>query len=276
MARSQAQEELVGRIQETFQRTRQAGRIALMPYLPVGYPDVETTLALASALAGAGADMFELGIPFSDPLADGATLQHATHAAIQNGVTPRACLEVAAKIRQRQETPLLLMSYYNPIARFGTAGFCRAAIEAGVDGLIVPDLPPEEATELRMITQDCGLDLIFFAAPTSTDARLQRVGQIASGFVYCVALAGITGARGHLSDSLPEYLTRVGRYVQVPRVVGFGISRPEHIRTVAQSAEGAIVASALIDLLDRLPPQARIAGAAAYIADLAAATAVPG
>lgn len=261
------------RITSMFERSRREGRIALMPYLPVGYPSVETTLALAPALVEAGADLFELGVPYSDPLADGATVQHATHQALLNGVTPRVCLDVAAKLRQTADVPLVFMSYYNPIARFGNASFCRAAEDAGVDGLIVPDLPPEEADDLRQAANDHHLDLIFMVAPTSTDERLRVVVQVSSGFVYCVSLAGVTGARNRLAEGLGGYLERVREATRLSLVVGFGISRPEHVQEVARHADGAIVASALIDLLDQLAPAERIAGAAAYVRELAGATA---
>lgn len=260
------------RIASIFERTRRQGRIALMPYLPVGYPSVETTLALAPALVEAGADLFELGVPYSDPQADGATIQHATHQALLNGVTPRVCLDVAAKIREAVEVPLVLMSYYNPIARFGHVSFCRAAQDSGVDGLIVPDLPPEEADDLRQAANDYHIDLIFLVAPTSTHERLQVVVEAASGFVYCVSLAGVTGARARLAEGLGQYLDRVREVTRLPLAVGFGISRPEHVQEVARHADGAIVASALVDRLDRLAPEDRVAGAAAYVRELAAAT----
>jgi tryptophan synthase alpha chain len=246
-----------------------------MPYLAVGYPDLETTLALASALVAAGADIFELGVPYSDPLADGPTVQRATQVALKNGITPRGCIEAAATIRRQVDVPLLLMSYYNPIAHYGEAAFCRDAAAAGVDGLIIPDLPPDEADELRDAARSAGLDLIFLVAPTSTDERLDAVDQVASGFIYCVSLTGVTGARSQLAVGLPEYLDRVRRHIELPLAVGFGISRPEHVRTVAHHADGAIVASALIDLIDRLPSEERIAEAARFVGELAAATGRP-
>lgn len=255
----------MGRISDTFERTRSAGRIALMPYLAVGYPNLETTLALAPALVEAGADMFELGIPYSDPLADGATIQRATQVALRNGITPRACLDAAAAIRGQTDVPLLLMGYYNPIARYGEAAFCRDAATAGVDGLIVPDLPPEEAEALRHAARAVGLDLIFLVAPTSTDARLDAVNRVASGFVYCVSLTGVTGARTRLAEGLEEYLARVRRHVDLPLAVGFGISRPEHVQTVAAHADGAIVASALINYLDTFPEEQQPAEATRFV-----------
>jgi len=265
----------VERIKKTFERTRQQGRIALMPYLPVGYPDVETTVALAPALVAAGADLFELGVPYSDPQADGPTIQRATHRALQNGVTLRICLEVAARIRSSVDVPITLMGYYNPIARFGNAAFCQAAKAAGVDGLIVPDLPPEEADDLKRSAQGCQLDFVFLVAPTSTEERLRIVTDASSGFVYCVSLAGVTGARSHLAMGLPEYLQRVRAFTSLPLAVGFGISRPEHVQEVARYADGAIVASALVDRIDRLPADEQVAGATAFIGELARATARP-
>jgi tryptophan synthase alpha chain len=265
----------MSRLSDTFERTRREGRIALMPYLFVGYPTVDATVELASALAEAGADIFELGVPYSDPLADGATIQHATHVALANGVTPRLCLEVASKIRQNTTVPIALMSYYNPIARYGDGRFCQDAARAGVDGLLVPDLPPEESDDLREAADRSRLDLSGFAAPTSTDERLRLVARAASGFVYCVALAGVTGARASLSEGLPAYLDRVRRFVDLPLAVGFGISRPEHVQVVAAHADGAIVASALIDRLDSLPPAERLSGATAYVCELARATKRP-
>jgi tryptophan synthase alpha chain len=246
-----------------------------MPYLAVGYPTVETTVRLARALAEAGADIFELGVPYSDPLADGATIQRATQAALRHGVTPLMCLDVAAEIRRAIDTPILLMSYYNPIARFGGPDFCRAAATAGVDGLIVPDLPPEEAEELEAATATCHLDLIFLVAPTSTDARLALISRVATGFIYCVALAGVTGARSEVASGLSSYLTRVRSFTDLPLAVGFGLSRPEHVQVVAGHADGAIVGAALVDRIDASPPDDQVAGAAAYIRDLAAATQRP-
>jgi tryptophan synthase alpha chain len=263
------------RIASAFETARRAGRIALMPYLAIGYPDVETTVVLAGELARAGADLFELGVPYSDPLADGPTVQRATQVALRNGVTPEVCLDTAAAIRRQTDTPILFLSYYNPIARFGNQAFCRAAARAGVDGLIVPDLPPEEAAELQAEARASGLDLVFLVAPTSTDERLETVGRASSGFVYCVSLAGVTGARSDLAVGLPEYLARVRRHTDLPLVVGFGITRPDHVREVARHADGAIVGSALIDRLDQLPPEERISGAVDYVKELAAATARP-
>ena len=261
----------MSRLAVTFARLRAQRRLALIPYTTVGYPDIETTVALVPALVEAGADLVELGMPFSDPLADGATIQRASQAALGAGVTARLCLRVAEAIRARVEAPLVLMGYYNPILRYGPGAFCRDAAAAGADGLIVPDLPPEEAGELRGEALANGLDLIFLLAPTSPEERLRRVCEVASGFVYCTALAGVTGARRSLAADLAEFTARVRRRTDLPLAVGFGISRPEHVAAVRRLADGAIVGSALIDRLEAAEPAQRVASAAAYLATLRAA-----
>lgn len=243
-----------------------------MPYLAMGYPTIQTTLDLGPALVAAGADIFELGVPYSDPLADGATVQRATQTALKNGVTPRLCLDLAAKLRATVEIPLVLMSYYNPISRSGGAAYIEAAASAGIDGLIVPDLPPEEADEFGAAAAANAVDLIFLVAPTSTDARLELVGRVSRGFVYCVALSGVTGARSTLSADLPSYLARVRQHTDLPLAIGFGISRPDHVKRVVPLVEGAIVGAALIDRIDSLAPEDRVSGAAAFVAELAGAT----
>ena len=261
----------MSRIEATFARLRSTGRLALIPYVTVGYPDVATTVDLVPALVEAGADLVELGVPFSDPLADGVTIQRASHAALAAGVTSRTCLEVAAQIRARTQAPIILMGYYNPILRRGPAAYCQDAAEAGVDGLIVPDLPPEEADELQGAARDFGLDVIFLLAPTSTDDRIRTVCQRASGFVYCASLAGVTGARTSLAAGLAELTGRIRRHTGLPLAVGFGISRPEHVTEVGKVADGAIVGSAVIDRLESLPAAERVAGTAAFVATLRAA-----
>ena len=179
----------MGRIERAFQRLQAEKRTGLVTYLTVGFPHPDLTPGLVAAMEEGGADLIELGIPFSDPLADGTTVQRANFAALQQGVTPRTCLEVARAVRQRGvHVPLLLMGYYNPVLAYGQEDFCRDAAAAGVDGLIVVDLPPEESDELRRVARVCGLDLICLVAPTSTDERIARMAGQASGFLYCVSL----------------------------------------------------------------------------------------
>ncbi len=240
----------MNRIDQTFARLREAGRAALMPYLPLGYPAPELSVRLIRAVAEAGADIVELGIPFSDPLADGPVIQRATHAALQQGMTLARCLDMVREARQAGVgVPLVLMGYYNPILRFGVARCARAARDAGADGLIVPDLPPEEAGSLAGECRAQGLDLVFLAAPTSTPERLRQVAEATQGFVYLVSVTGVTGARDRMADDLAEFVGRVRAITPKPICVGFGIANAETARAVAGLADGVIVGSALVSRL---------------------------
>ncbi len=255
-------------ISSAFERARADDRAALIPYLMAGYPDATSAPEIALALERGGADLLEIGMPFSDPLADGPTIQRAGIASLANGTTVTSCIETAAQIRQRSAIPLVLMGYFNPIQRYGSERFFTDAASAGVEGLIVPDLPPEEAGEVRSIAQQHGVDLIFLLAPTSTEERIRRAAAAASGFVYCVSLTGVTGARASVAEGLEAFLGRVRRHTPLPLAVGFGISRPEHVRQVAQVADGVVVASALIDLIDNSAPEARLRALEEYIRSL--------
>jgi len=226
------------------------GHKALIAYITAGYPDIETTPEIAVALAENGCDIIELGIPFSDPLADGATIQKASYRALQKGTTPQVCLELAAEIRRKIATPLAFMTYYNPILNYGLETFCRNCTEAGIHGLIVPDLPPEEGGELETTTRKHDLDLIYLLAPTSTDDRVEAVAERSRGFIYLVSLTGVTGARDTLSPQLEGFVKRVRRKTKQPLCVGFGISTPEHAQQVAAVADGVIVGSRLIQLIE--------------------------
>ncbi|MDE3228667.1 MAG: tryptophan synthase subunit alpha, partial [Chloroflexota bacterium] len=241
-------------IAAAFARARAERRVALIPYVMSGYPDLAASEEIAVALGEAGADIIELGVPFSDPLADGATIQHASQRALEQGMTLVGCLELAARVHARIATPLVLMGYYNPIYNFGIEHFCEAAANAGVAGLIVPDLPPEEAEPLRSEAAKQGVELIFLVTPTSPDARIAQVaeaaGKTGGGFIYCVSLSGVTGARDQLSDELPAFIARVRARTSLPLAVGFSVSKPEHIAQIGQIADGAVVASALINAVD--------------------------
>lgn len=259
----------MSRIAATFARLRAEGRAALMPYVMIGYPERASALELVPALEAAGADLFELGIPFSDPLADGVTNQRAADRALSNGVTFAGCLETVAELRARGvQTPLMLMGYYNPLLQYGVERACAQLAGAGGDGWIVPDLPPEEAGELRAPCVANGLDLIMFVAPTTPDERIAAVARQASGFIYCVSLAGVTGARRELPANLPDYIARVRGHTELPLVVGFGISTAAHVAEVGRIADGAIVASALIDHIGGLPPDQVVEGAVAFVKGL--------
>ena len=227
------------------------GYKALIAYITVGYPNVGTTLEVASVLSNNGCDIIELGIPFSDPLADGVTIQKASHQALQQGVTPQVCLEVASQLRQKLATPLVFMTYYNPVFNFGVEAFCEASTAAGIDGLIVPDLPLEEGAELEAITQKHNLDLIYLLAPTSTEERIGMVARRSQGFIYLVSLTGVTGARQTLPPELEGFVKQVRQKARQPLCVGFGISTPEQARRVATVADGVIVGSRLIQLIEQ-------------------------
>ena len=267
---------LAARIDGAFARARAEGRICVIPYIMAGYPDVGSSEALALGLARAGADVLEIGVPFSDPLADGATIQHAGQIALDGGMTPGGALELAEKIHRQVETPLVLMGYYNPVLAFGLEHFCEAAALAGVSGLIIPDLPPEEAEPLLDAANRAGMCLIFLVTPTSPPERVARVAEVAqkqqSGFVYCVSLSGVTGARSDLSAHLQDFLARVRAQIQLPLAVGFGVSTPAHVAALSKMADGAVVASKLIDTLDHAPAGQGIAETVRYFETLRAAT----
>lgn len=254
------------RIAETFERLRSRGVIGIIPYLTVGFPERESTLEIVPALVEGGAAAIELGIPFSDPLADGATIQRSSQVALANGVTVRFCLETAAALRQLGvDVPLIFMGYFNPLLQFGLERFVSSCAEIGVDGLIVPDLPPIESDELAGLCRQYGRDLIFMVAPTSTDAHILEVARQASGFLYCVSLTGVTGARDRLDEGVGAFLARVRRYTDLPLALGFGIARPEHVREAAALADAVVVGSALIDRIGQARPDRQAEAARSFI-----------
>jgi tryptophan synthase alpha chain len=255
----------VSRIAKVFAKT---GHKALVPYITVGYPDVEATLKAVPLLAKSGANIVELGIPFSDPLADGATIQESSYRALQNGVTPQTCLEAAQRLRQETEVPLVFMTYYNPVMSFGPEKFCQACSRAGVDGLIVPDLPPEEGGQLEKAAEGNSLDLIYLLAPTSTPERIKLVAEKSRGFIYLVSVAGVTGARNSLPEGTGRFIKRVRQAASQPLCVGFGISTPEQAAQVAALADGVIVGSKLVQLM-KADPSLNSLGA--FMRDLRAA-----
>lgn len=244
----------MGRIADTFARLRAEGRMGLVPYVTAGYPEPDATPALVQALIEGGADAIELGLPFSDPLADGASVQRSSMKALQGGMTAARCVELIRGLRAGGVViPLIVMTYYNPILAYGQDGFARDAAAAGADGLIVVDLPPEEAGELAAQCRVGGLDLIPLLAPTSTDERIALALQLASGFVYCVSVAGVTGARAALPEALGSFLARVRRQTELPLAVGFGVSRREHVEALRGKADAAVVGSAIVDVIEASP-----------------------
>jgi tryptophan synthase alpha chain len=246
----------VSQIAAAFERCKNEGRLALVAYLTVGYPRLDGTPELVRVAAASGADLIELGIPFSDPLADGRTIQEASQAALRGGVTVAKALEAAAAARALSEVPMLFMSYLNPILAFGSQAFCRAAKQAGIDGLIVPDLPPAEAAELRGHARESGLELVFFVAPTSSRKSISAACAASTAFVYCIAVTGVTGARQSLDPVVLPLIESVRKLTSLPIVVGFGISLKEHLDALEGHADGAIIASALLDEISKSPATA--------------------
>jgi len=256
----------MGRIEDCFRELQARGELGLIAYLTVGYPSVEATLRLVPAVLAGGAHMVELGVPFSDPLADGATIQRAVHAALAQGVRPSTCLEVVRELRRRGvEAPLVLMTYFNPVLAMGVERFLDGAAQAGADGLIVVDLPWEEGEEVRRACRERGLALIPLVAPTTAEARLARMGREGQGFIYCVSVTGVTGARDELPLELPQLLRRVRAHSRLPIAVGFGISRRKHLEAVRPLAEAVVIGSAIIQRLEGTGPEEAEARARGYV-----------
>lgn len=241
----------MSRIEATFETLLNRRSKALIPYITAGDPDIETTKRLVEAMEQNGADIIELGVPFSDPLADGTTIQRASQRALQRGIDLATILKAVAEIRRESSIPLVLMTYYNPVLRYGIERFVHQASGAGVDGVILPDLPPEEAEEFLELAKPRDFDLIFLVAPTSTPERIRLVDQYSSGFIYCVSLTGVTGARGEIYRGLSDFIKGVRAHTDKPLAIGFGISTPKQAGEVARIADGVIVGSAIVDLIER-------------------------
>jgi len=229
----------------------QPGHKALIAYVTVGYPSVEATLKVVPLLADSGCDIVELGIPFSDPLADGVTIQKSSFHALQNGVTPRLCLELAGQLSQKVDIPLVFMTYYNPVFSYGLDKFSATCAGAGISGIIIPDLPPDEGADLEAISQRQGIDLIYLLAPTSTGERIRLTARRSRGFIYLVSVTGVTGARDRVPADLAAFVTRVRKVATQPLCVGFGISTPEQASQIARIADGVIVGSRIIQLMEK-------------------------
>jgi tryptophan synthase alpha chain len=226
------------------------GRKALIAYITVGYPGIETTKKVVPLLAESGCDIVELGIPFSDPLADGATIQNASHWAIQNGVTPQLCLDIAGELGKKADLPLVFMSYLNPLLSYGLENFCRACALSSVDGLIIPDLPPDEGGALEELARQNGIDLIYLLPPTATVARASLIAQRSQGFIYLVSVIGVTGARTSLPQNLEASIARLRTITAKPLCVGFGISSPGQAREACRLADGVIIGSKIVQLIE--------------------------
>lgn len=236
-------------ISRRFQLLRDRGERALVCFVTAGDPDLDQLPDVLAALAEGGADIIEVGVPFSDPIADGPTIQASSQRALDRGVTPNDVLETLR--RSNPGVPIVLMGYYNPVLRRGLEAFAQAAREAGASGTIVSDLTPEESDAWRDASAKHGLDTVFLAAPTSTDERLAAVAKRSTGFVYAVSRTGVTGAGQEAPAEVTDLVARIKRFTDVPVCVGFGISKPEHVRRIVQVADGAVVGSYLVDLIAR-------------------------
>ncbi len=245
---------MTNRIDTRLAKAASEGRPALAPFLTVGFPDVETSTRIGGALLDAGADVLELGVPFSDPLAEGPTIQRSSLHALRQGVTFDVCLRAAADVRSNYpDAAILFMGYYNPLLKYGLSDAAAAAADAGCDAFIVADLPAEECGPFADQCRRRGLHLIPLLAPTSTEERIALACEQAGGFIYCVSVAGVTGARANVRGGVRGLVERIRRHTDLPILVGFGISKPEHVSEVAQFADGVAVGSALIDTIAGAP-----------------------
>ena len=240
----------MNRIDAKFLNLKRERKKAFMPFVTAGDPTLEMTVSIISKLESVGADLIELGIPFSDPVADGSSIQKSSLRSLSNGTTLNGIFRTMEKIRSRAEIPIAFMTYYNIIFKHGLRQFVQDAVGAGVDGVIVPDLPPEEAAELISIAREHELATIFLLTPTSTAARIEMVSSVCTGFIYCVSLTGVTGARERVSDMLAPTLERIRMGTDKPIAVGFGVSTPDQAKEVAKMADGVIVGSAIVNVME--------------------------
>jgi tryptophan synthase alpha chain len=241
------------RISKRFAELRASGELGIVAYITAGDPTLDATHKFVLALADAGADIIELGVPFSDPLADGPTIQRASERALKSGTTLAGVLNLVRRIRESSLVPLVLFSYYNPILQMGLEKFAAAAAQAGADGVLATDLTPEESEDYRRILQAQHLDTIFLAAPTSSDERLQKISAVTSGFLYIISRTGVTGAKDSLPDELPALLRRARHFTDLPIAVGFGISLPGHVSVLGGLADAAVIGSALVSEIESAP-----------------------
>jgi tryptophan synthase alpha chain len=242
-----------GRIARRFRELAGASELGLVAYITAGDPSLAATENIVLAASDAGADVIELGVPFSDPVADGPTIQRASERALSSGTTLAGVIKLVERIRAHSDVPLVLFTYFNPILQMGLERFAKAAALAGADGVLATDLTPEEAEEYRSTLQAHGLDTIFLAAPTSTDVRLARIAHASSGFLYLISRAGVTGARDALPPDLPALVRRTRKFTSLPIAVGFGISLPTHVTVLGGIADAAVVGSALMSEIEKAP-----------------------
>ncbi|GAM08450.1 tryptophan synthase alpha chain [Geobacter sp. OR-1] len=241
----------MGRISETFKRLKKEGQKALVTFITAGDPDLETTARLIPLLENSGADIIELGVPFSDPMADGPTIQLSSERALASGTTLAGILALVENVRRKTEVPLVLMGYYNPILQYGPERFVADAAKAGVDGVLLVDLPPEESAGFRSIAAAAGITAIFLLTPTSDGQRMKKVLALGSGFLYYVSVTGVTGARKQVETSVADRVAEIRTRTKLPVVVGFGVSTPDQAAQIAEIADGVVVGSALVKLFEQ-------------------------
>ena len=261
----------MSRLAATFEGLRAQSRLGVSMFVTIGYPNLDDTPAIVEGLVAAGTDFIELGVPFSDPLAEGRSVQRSSQRALRNGVSVKFCIETVRRCRQKVDVPLVLMGYINPILAYGLERFCDDAAAAGADGLIVADLSMEEASTIHAACRAAGLDLILFIAPTSTEERRKTVAQLATGFIYCISVTGVTGSRETVADEVDGMLQGIRALTDTPLALGFGISRPEHLEQLKGKVDAAIVGSALIDAITEEDPAG---SAAAFVRTIRGGAAV--
>ncbi|PWT88466.1 MAG: tryptophan synthase subunit alpha [Blastocatellia bacterium] len=250
----------MGRIEDAFAQLRRAGKKGFIPFITAGDPDLQTTEKLLIELAQAHSTVIELGVPFSDPMADGPVIQRSSERALNQNVSLQAVIDVAARARTKIQTPIILFSYFNPLLQFGLKRLATTAKEAGVDGILVTDLTPEEAVDFETELRRNELDMIFLTAPTSTDARLKLIAERASGFIYAVSRAGVTGEQASVSEEAEKLVSRVRQFSSLPVAVGFGVSTREQVVDVQRYADAVVVGSAIVSQIERTAAVAAVPG----------------
>lgn len=263
----------MNRIDRKFADLRSIGEKAFIPFITAGDPSLEITESLISKLESAGADIIELGVPFSDPVADGPSIQRSSLRALKNNVSLKDIIHTVSKVRKKTDIPIVFLTYYNLIFKHGVSKFVKDAVESGVDGVVIADLPPEEASDLIIAARERDFATIFLVAPTSTPERIKLISEACTGFIYCVSITGVTGARDQISYMLAPTLNRVREHTDKPIAVGFGVSNPDQAKLVASMADGVIVGSAIVNVIESTidSPEKIIPSVEKFAADLAKA-----
>lgn len=260
----------MSRIAEKFAELKKNGEKCLITFITAGDPNLDVTRELIPEMEKCGADIIELGVPFSDPMADGPTIQRSSERALAAGTTLEGILAMVKTVRKVSQVPIILMGYFNPVFRYGIRKFAADAVDAGVDGILLVDLPPEEASDFKKVAFSQGLDIIFLLTPTSNDNRIEKVARLASGFVYYVSVTGVTGARKDLADSVLTAVEQIKKRIDLPVAVGFGIADPSQAAKAAAVADGVVVGSALVKLFEEYRGQELMNRAGSFITELKA------